>query len=144
MTRVQALALEQIRDQILHFPNVLENAIARLLVVDELGRHLGARQRRSQFVTDREEQLLLGLQHFLDIVRHPVDVPRQRTEIVAARFRDAVVEIAGANARRALLDPAYRADEPGHREEATGENDQRQDADQRRGQVRTRIDADLR
>ena len=133
MPRVHALALQQVGDQPLHLPDVAEQIVLHLAVLEELQGHLGAGERRAQFVADGEQQLLLRLEHVLDVVRHAIDVGGQVAEIVAARGPDPVVQVALADARRALLDPLDGLDQPAHGEVAADEHDDGDQGDRRLG-----------
>ena len=90
------------------------------------------RQRFAQLMRALLDLLLQAGVGFLQPPRHVVELVGQHFELVAGLDRDALLEIAGADLRRAFAQPLDRHDHLARQEQA-GEERQRQAADQQPG-----------
>jgi hypothetical protein len=114
----EPFALEQVADQVAH---LVEVAQQRLALGPALGRgrqQLGieprARERRAQLVAQRQQQPALGIEHGLDVVGHGVDVLGEIADVVVAPHRNRPLEVAAAEALRAVADVDQRPQQPAH------------------------------
>jgi hypothetical protein len=118
MAGAQAFALQQVGDQVAHQRQVPQQCFARRGGLTALRQQFCMqacpRQRAAQFVTDRQQQRALGLQHAVDIGRHAVHVGGQLAQFVIARHGNRPAEITRAKPPRAGADVVQRAQQPPH------------------------------
>ena len=132
----QALAFQQVGDQVAHLRQVAQQRGARGRGVGVLGQQFGvepsSRQRRAQLVADGQQQVALGVQHLVDVGGHAVHAVRQVAQLVgmgALPHPDRRLELPGAKAAHALADVADRPQHAVHH--AVGQRRQRQQRRQR-------------
>ena len=110
----QALAFQQVADQVAHRAQVAQQRVARRAGRHQLGIEPCARQRRAQLVAHRQQQAALGFEPVADLLRHGVDLAGQLAQLVSLPHRDRRRELPLADAQRAGADVVQRPEQPAH------------------------------
>jgi hypothetical protein len=117
----QALALQQVGDQVAHVAQVAQQGVARGLHIGGFGQQLGvqagAGQRAAQLVADGQQQGALGVEHLADVATHGVDGGSQLAQFVGpgrVAHGDRLRKVARAEAQGACADVVQRAQQAAH------------------------------
>ena len=125
----QALAFDEVGDQVTHLGQVVQQRGALIAFGQQLGVQPRAGERAAQFMADGQQQQALGLEHAVQALGHVVDARGEVAELVAPAHLDRPRELALAEGLHTARDVGQRAQQPAHR--GVGHGGERQQHRQR-------------